>query len=73
MLTTSAFLLGVPWALAYSEEQQYVQMEREQGMIKGANEVSLRFFRPLFTMVYRLLLLPSASYRTEANIPNLYL
>lgn len=41
VLSTSAFLLGVPWALAYAEEQQYVQMEREQGMIKGANEVSL--------------------------------
>lgn len=39
VLSTSAFLLGVPWALAYAEEQQYVQMEREQGMIKGANEM----------------------------------
>ncbi|ODH40680.1 hypothetical protein ACO22_01575 [Paracoccidioides brasiliensis] len=39
VLSTSAFLLGVPWALALAEEQQYVQMEREQGMIKGANEV----------------------------------
>nr|CAE47910.1 mitochondrial import receptor subunit tom22 homologue, putative [Aspergillus fumigatus] len=38
ILSTSAFLLGVPWALAYAEEEQYVQMEREQGMIKGANE-----------------------------------
>ncbi|KAL4886402.1 mitochondrial import receptor subunit tom22 [Aspergillus karnatakaensis] len=39
ILSTSAFLLGVPWALAYAEEEQYIQMEREQGMIKGANEV----------------------------------
>ncbi|KAK2813381.1 hypothetical protein FQN50_000696 [Emmonsiellopsis sp. PD_5] len=39
VVSTSAFLLGVPWALALAEEQQYVQMEREQGMIKGANEV----------------------------------
>jgi len=39
VLSTSAFLLGVPWALALAEEQQYVQMEREQGMIKGANEL----------------------------------
>ncbi|KKA24894.1 Mitochondrial import receptor subunit tom22 [Rasamsonia emersonii CBS 393.64] len=38
VLSTSAFLLGVPWALAYAEEEQYIQMEREQGMIKGANE-----------------------------------
>ena len=39
VVSTSAFLLGVPWALALAEEQQYVQMEREQGMTKGANEV----------------------------------
>ncbi|KAL2828466.1 mitochondrial outer membrane translocase complex, subunit Tom22 [Aspergillus cavernicola] len=39
ILSTSAFLLGVPWALAFAEEEQYVQMEREQGMIKGANEM----------------------------------
>ncbi|THC92995.1 hypothetical protein EYZ11_007529 [Aspergillus tanneri] len=39
IISTSAFLLGVPWALAYAEEEQYIQMEREQGMIKGANEV----------------------------------
>lgn len=39
IISTSAFLLGVPWALAYAEEEQYVQLEREQGMIRGANEV----------------------------------
>jgi import receptor subunit TOM22 len=39
ILSTSAFLLGVPWALAYAEEEQYVQIEREQGMIRGANEM----------------------------------
>ncbi|KAI5290109.1 hypothetical protein KEM54_002430 [Ascosphaera aggregata] len=39
IISTSAFFLGVPWALALAEEQQYVQMEREQGMIKGANEM----------------------------------
>jgi import receptor subunit TOM22 len=44
VLSTSAFLLGVPWALAYAEEEQYVQMEKEQGMMRGANEVSFFFF-----------------------------
>lgn len=39
IISTSAFLIGVPWALAYAEEEQYIQMEKEQGMIKGANEV----------------------------------
>lgn len=43
IVSTSAFLIGVPWALAYAEEEQYIQMEREQGMIKGANEVCSRF------------------------------
>ncbi|KAJ5832138.1 Mitochondrial import receptor subunit tom22 [Penicillium riverlandense] len=38
IISTSAFLIGVPWALAYAEEEQYIQMEREQGMIRGANE-----------------------------------
>jgi hypothetical protein len=36
----------VPWALAYAEEEQYVQMEREQGMIRGANEVCHPFLLP---------------------------
>jgi hypothetical protein len=44
IISTSAFLIGVPWALAYAEEEQYIQMEREQGMIKGANEVSFAPF-----------------------------
>ncbi|PLN84348.1 mitochondrial outer membrane translocase complex, subunit Tom22 [Aspergillus taichungensis] len=39
ILSTSAFLVGVPWALAYAEEEQYIQLEREQGMIKGANDM----------------------------------
>jgi import receptor subunit TOM22 len=39
VISTSAFLLGVPWALAFAEEEQYAQMEKEQGMMKGANEV----------------------------------
>ncbi|KAJ5620671.1 hypothetical protein N7510_004655 [Penicillium lagena] len=39
IISTSAFLIGVPWALAYAEEEQYIQMEREQGMIRGANEM----------------------------------
>ncbi|KAJ5161524.1 hypothetical protein N7492_006916 [Penicillium capsulatum] len=39
IISTSAFLIGVPWALAYAEEEQYIQMEREQGMMKGANEM----------------------------------
>lgn len=47
IISTSAFLIGVPWALAYAEEEQYIQMEREQGMIKGANEVcNLSLFSP---------------------------
>lgn len=47
IISTSAFLLGVPWALAYAEEEQYAQMEKEQGMMKGANEVRLASFSPI--------------------------
>lgn len=37
---TSALLLGVPWALAFSEEQQVQEMEREMRMQQSASEVS---------------------------------
>ena len=40
MVSTSALLLGVPWALAFSEEQQVQEMEREMRMQQSANEVS---------------------------------
>lgn len=55
IISTSAFLLGVPFALAYAEEEQYIQMEREQGMIKGANEVRVLcfLFSVLFPWFYR--------------------
>ncbi|KAF2733862.1 mitochondrial import translocase, subunit Tom22 [Polyplosphaeria fusca] len=32
VVSTSALLLGVPWALAYSEEQQLAEMDREMQM-----------------------------------------
>lgn len=40
MISTSALLLGVPWALAFSEEQQVQEMEKEMRMQQAANEVS---------------------------------
>ncbi|KAK4505651.1 hypothetical protein PRZ48_003616 [Zasmidium cellare] len=39
VVSTSALLLGVPWALAFSEEQQVQEMEREMRMQQGANEL----------------------------------
>lgn len=51
VISTSAFLLGVPWALAFAEEEQYVQMEREQGMMRGANEVCLFFLSIIRRMI----------------------
>lgn len=40
VLSTSALLLGVPWALAYSEEQMIVEQERAEMMQQRAqNEV----------------------------------
>lgn len=43
VVSTSALLLGVPWALAWSEEQQMMEMEREMKMQQSANEVSFLF------------------------------
>lgn len=40
VVSTSALLLGVPWALAYAEEQQMQEMEREMKMQQNANDVS---------------------------------
>ncbi|KAF2462137.1 mitochondrial outer membrane translocase complex, subunit Tom22 [Lineolata rhizophorae] len=39
VVSSSALLLGVPWALAYAEEQQMQEMEREMAMQKRENEV----------------------------------
>lgn len=41
VVSTSALLLGVPWALAFSEEQQLQEMEREMQMQRGASEVCI--------------------------------
>jgi import receptor subunit TOM22 len=64
VISTSAFLIGVPWALAYAEEEQYIQMEREQGMIKGANEVCFRSFLGFnWPFHFKLSFLPRLSSR----------
>ena len=42
VVSTSALLLGVPWALAYSEEQLLVEQERaEMQQMRAQSEVSL--------------------------------
>lgn len=41
VVSTSALLLGVPWALAFAEEQQLAEMEREMKMQQSASEVSI--------------------------------
>ena len=43
VVSTSALLLGVPWALAFSEEQQIMEMEKEQRAREAAGEVSLNY------------------------------
>lgn len=40
VLSTSALLIGVPWALAFVDEQGVLEMEREQRAREGAGEVS---------------------------------
>jgi import receptor subunit TOM22 len=39
VVSTSALLLGVPWALAFAEEQQLVEMEKEMRMREMGGEV----------------------------------
>ncbi len=39
VVSTSALLLGVPWALAFAEEQQMVEMEKEMKMRDMGGEV----------------------------------
>ncbi|KAI9743141.1 MAG: mitochondrial import receptor protein [Claussenomyces sp. TS43310] len=39
VLSTSALLLGVPWALAFAEEQQIVEMEKEMRMREMGGEL----------------------------------
>jgi import receptor subunit TOM22 len=39
VIGTSALLLGVPWALAYAEEQQYLEMEREMKMQQQTSDL----------------------------------
>ena len=39
VVSTSLLLLGVPWALAYGEEQQMMEMEREMQMQQQANSM----------------------------------
>jgi len=39
VVSTSVLLLGLPWALAYSEEQQLIELEREVKMQQSAGDV----------------------------------
>ncbi|KAF2084628.1 mitochondrial import translocase, subunit Tom22 [Saccharata proteae CBS 121410] len=39
VMSSSALLLGVPWALAYSEDLQMAEMEREMKMQQSANDL----------------------------------
>lgn len=39
ILTASALMVGVPWAMAFVEEQQVMEMEREQRARESAGEV----------------------------------
>lgn len=39
VLSTSALLLGVPWALAFAEEQQMAEMEKEMRMREMGGEL----------------------------------
>lgn len=40
IISSSALLLGIPWALAWSEEQQMLEMEKEMKMREVGGDVS---------------------------------
>jgi import receptor subunit TOM22 len=40
VLSTSLLMVGIPWALAYLDEQQVLELEREQKARDSAGEVS---------------------------------
>jgi import receptor subunit TOM22 len=42
VVSTSALLLGVPWAIAYAEDQQVAEAEQQMKMQQTANDVSTR-------------------------------
>ena len=43
VLSSSALLIGVPWALAWGEEQQVLEMEKEMKMREMGSEVGFLF------------------------------
>lgn len=49
VLTASALMVGVPWAMAFVEEQQLMEMEREQRTRESTGEVRFSsFLRRMF-------------------------
>jgi import receptor subunit TOM22 len=48
VISSSALLLGIPWALAWAEEQQVLEMEKEMKMREMGGEVSHAFCHPIF-------------------------
>lgn len=55
VVSTSALLLGVPWALAYSEEQMIVEQERAELQAQRAqNEVCLLNYGKLERLFFLL-------------------
>lgn len=39
VVSTSALLVGLPWALAFADEAQMIEMEKEMRLQQGVNEV----------------------------------
>ena len=56
VVSTSALLLGVPWALAFAEEQQMVEMEKEMRMREAGEGVSCS---PTYNPICKVLIFES--------------
>lgn len=75
VVSTSALLLGVPWALAFAEEQQMVEMEKEMRMREMGGEVGgflISFFvlDHLIKFITMLIILQLLSNPTAAGALN---
>lgn len=44
VVSTSALMIGIPWALAFVDEQSVLEMEAEQKARESAGEVCFCFF-----------------------------
>lgn len=63
VVSSSALLLGVPWALAWAEEQQVMEMEKEMRMREMGSEVCRLLSRSFLFLCRRLACYSSLAWK----------